>query len=175
MLRISLICPQIVYSLPGEIDVTEMNSSRPIITGVSEKPNLRITIPTERYERYRFSLNTKKEKDLNIRKEYTVDTASIYGMMRTMRADLVGVSVLPVAQLVAEHGDDLVLRQVLEQVVVEQNAVDAEEAVRRGVAVARSLAAVDHLNAADAEADALRQLVNAVAERRGLHRRHLVE
>ena len=40
-------------------------------------------------------------------------------MMRTMRAGLVGVSVLPVAQLVAEHGDDLVLRQVLEQVVVE--------------------------------------------------------
>ena len=96
-------------------------------------------------------------------------------MMRTMRADLVGVSVLPVAQLVAQHGDDLVLRQVLKQVVVEQNAVDAEEAVRRSVAVARSLATVDHLNAADAEADALRQLVNAVAERRGLHRRHLVE
>ena len=55
-----------------------MNNSRPIITGVSEKPNLRITIPTEHYERYRFSLKTKKDKDLNIRKEYTVDTASIY-------------------------------------------------------------------------------------------------
>ena len=55
-----------------------MNSSRPIITGVSEKPNLRLTIATEHYERYRFSLKTKKEKDLNIRKEYTVDTASIY-------------------------------------------------------------------------------------------------
>lgn len=55
-----------------------MNSSRPIITGVSEKPNLRITIVMGLYERYRFSLKTKKEKDLNIRKEYTVDTASIY-------------------------------------------------------------------------------------------------
>ena len=78
MLRISLICPQIVYSSPQRRDATEMNNNRPIITGVSEKPNLRITIPTEHYERYRFSLNTKKEKDLNIRKEYTVDTASIY-------------------------------------------------------------------------------------------------
>lgn len=55
-----------------------MNSNRPIITGVSEKPNLRITIVMGLYERYRFSLKTKKEKDLNIRKEYTVDTASIY-------------------------------------------------------------------------------------------------
>lgn len=78
MLRISLICPQIVYSSPRKRDATEMNSSRPIITGVSEKPNLRITIVMGLYERYRFSLKTKKEKDLNIRKEYTVDTASIY-------------------------------------------------------------------------------------------------
>lgn len=78
MLRTSLICPQIVYSLPGEIETTEMNNNRPIITGVSEKPNLRITIVMGLYERYRFSLKTKKEKDLNIRKEYTVDTASIY-------------------------------------------------------------------------------------------------
>ena len=78
MLRISLICPQIVYSSPRKRDATEMNSSRPIITGVSEKPHLRITIVMGLYERYRFSLKTKKEKDLNIRKEYTVDTASIY-------------------------------------------------------------------------------------------------
>ena len=82
---------------------------------------------------------------------------------------------LPVTQLVTKHGDNLVVAEVLEQVIEQENPIHAKEAVGCSVAIARSLAAVNQLNATNTEPHLFRQFVNAITERRGLHWRHRVE
>ena len=82
---------------------------------------------------------------------------------------------LEVAELVREHGLDLVRRQALEQRVEEHDALRAAESGEERVAVARAARAVHHEQAAVGETAAREQRLDRVARRACGQRRELVE
>lgn len=86
-----------------------------------------------------------------------------------------GVPLLPVAQLVRQHGDDLLGLALLNQRVVDDNVLLPRQAEEVRVAVGAALAPVDDVQLVQRELEALRQGLDAVLELALLERRQLVE
>lgn len=151
-----------------------MNRSRPIRTGVSEKPNLRKTPP----ERIRvieiFVIDGKVCCEQNDKHFQRIHHHHL-PLTPSPHSHSIRMSSLPVSQLVRNYPHNLIIRQLLQQRIVDQNAVYPEKTVRGGVAVAGALTAVDHLQTTHAEAHRGGEREEPVAQRRALHRFHRVE
>ena len=151
-----------------------MNRSRPIRTGVSEKPNLRNTSPERKrvVEIGVVDCEVRSEQHdehfQRIRNQHLLLVPSLYSYS-------VGMTSLPMSQLVRNHRHDLIIGQLLQQRIVHQNSIHSEEAVRSRIAVAGALTAVDHLQTAHAEAHGGGEREEPIAQRRRLHRLHRVE
>ncbi len=85
------------------------------------------------------------------------------------------VAEAPVAQLVREHGDDLLGLALLDEGIIDDNVLLPRESEEVGIAVGAALASVDDVQLAERELQLLRQVLDARLERARLQRRQLVE
>lgn len=151
-----------------------MNRSRPIRTGVSEKPNLRNTSP-ERKRVVEIGVVDGEVRSEQHDEHFQRIRNQHLPFAPSLHAYSIRVTSLPMSQLVGHHSHNLIIGQLLQQRIVHQDSIHSEEAVRSRIAVTGALTAVDHLQTAHAEAHGGGEREEPVAQRRRLHRRHRVE
>lgn len=89
--------------------------------------------------------------------------------------ELRGVAQTPVAQLVAQHSDNLLWLALLDQSIVEDDVLLPRQTIEVGIAVSTALAAVNDMQLLEREVKSLGKLLDTSLERTRFERRELVE
>ena len=106
---------------------TEMNRSRPIRTGVSEKPNLRNTSP-ERKRVVEIGVVDGEVRSEQHDEHFQRIRNQHLPFAPSLHAYSIRVTSLPMSQLVGHHSHNLIIGQLLQQRIVHQDSIHSEEA-----------------------------------------------